>query len=137
MKRIRTVLALLVLAAQAGCSTESITVPAGTVLTGEWSAARLVLALDATGGTTEYDCAHGTLNAPVTVDAAGRFDLSGVHVREHGGPIRTDEELDARPARYFGRYDSGVLTLRVAVDADTLGPFLLRRDARPQLVKCL
>ncbi len=56
-----------------------------TVLTGEWSAARLVLALDATGGATEYGCAHGTVNASVVVDAAGRFGLPGIHVREHGG----------------------------------------------------
>ncbi len=129
-------LALTLLLA-AGCSVGSIALPEGTVVTGQWNAARLALSLDASGGVVEYDCAHGALSAPLVLDAHGRFDVIGVHVREHGGPIREGELADTRAARYFGRHESGVLSLRVVVDADTLGPFLLRRDAPAQLVKCL
>ena len=136
MTRPLTRLAPALLLASA-CSVESIAFPAGTVVTGDWNAAHLALTLDASGGTTEYDCAHGALGAPLVLDAAGRFDVAGVHVRDHGGPIREGEVADARPARYFGRFESAVLTLRVAVDADTLGPFVLRRNAPSQLTKCL
>lgn len=128
--------ALAVLVA-VGCSVESIALPEGTVVTGQWNAAHLTLSLDASGGITEYDCAHGALGAPLVLDALGRFDVIGVHVREHGGPIREGEAPDTLSARYFGRHESGVLTLRVVIDADTLGPFLLRRDAPTQLTKCL
>lgn len=125
----------LVLAA--GCRAESIAFTDGTVVKGEWNAQHISLALDSSGGTTEYDCAHGTLAAPVRLDAKGRFDVPGTHTREHGGPIREGEEPDSRPARYLGRLEDGVLSMRVVVEADTLGPFRLRRDGRVQLVKCL
>jgi hypothetical protein len=41
------------------------------------------------------------------------------------------------PARYAGHVRGDRMTLRVLVGADTLGPFELRRDAEPQLFKCL
>lgn len=125
------------LVAAMACGVESIAFRAGTVLQGEWNAAHLALSLHESGGTTEYDCAHGELSEPLVLDASGRFSSIGVHVREHGGPIREGEVVDVRPARYFGHYESSKLTLRVAVDADTLGPFVLRRGAPTQLVKCL
>ena len=34
--------------------------------------------------------------------ASGKFEVSGVYVREHGGPVRVDEVPDARPAKYSG-----------------------------------
>jgi len=139
MARIQRQLARLALTLLliAGCGVEPIALPGGTVVTGQWNAAHLALSLDTSGGITEYDCAHGALSAPLVLDALGRFDVSGVHVRERGGPVREGELADTRSARYFGRHESGVLTLRVVIDADTLGPFLLRRDAPTQLTKCL
>lgn len=133
----RLVLLAAPLALVAGCRAESIAFPDGLVVTGDWNAQHLSLTLGSSGGTTEYDCAHGTLAAPVRLDAKGRFDVPGTHTREHGGPIREGEEPDSRPARYLGRLEDGVLSMRVVVEADTLGPFRLRRDGRVQLVKCL
>src|ERR1035437_9059282 len=43
---------------------------------------------------TSYDCAHGGLTAPVRPDGAGHFDVVGVHVPEHGGPVRIGEVPD-------------------------------------------
>lgn len=109
----------------------------GALITGDWNGAHLSLALDARGGTTEYDCAHGGLSAPLILKADGTFEVAGVHVRERGGPLREGELPDTLPALYFGRWDGGALTMRVVVEADTLGPYLLRKGAPMQLVKCL
>ncbi len=109
----------------------------GALITGTWNGEHLSLALDAQGGTTEYDCAHGGLTSPLILAADGTFEVAGVHVRDVGGPVREGESPDTLPALYFGRWDSGALTVRVVVVVDTLGPFVLRKEAPVRLVKCL
>ena len=109
----------------------------GTVVTGEWNGANLSVMLNDRGGTTEYDCAHGGLSAPVIVDASGAFRVPGVHVPERGGPIRVDEIPDSLPAVYVGRWTGDAIVVRVLVGADTLGPFTLKRDATRRLMRCL
>jgi hypothetical protein len=104
---------------------------------GSWGGAHAALLLTEVGGTIEYDCAHGGLSAPIHPDGAGRFDVAGVHVREHGGPMREGEVPDSVPARYVGKVSGDHMTLQVHVGDDTLGPFDLRRGAQGQLFKCL
>jgi hypothetical protein len=110
---------------------------AGAPVLGRWGGVHVALTLADSGGTIEYDCGHGGVGAPVRLDRAGRFDVAGVHVREHGGPVRVGEVPDSLPARYAGHVRGDRMTLRVFVGADTLGPFELRRGAEPQLFKCL
>ncbi len=123
--------------ALAACDGRPIVPLDGALITGDWNGAHLSLALDAQGGTSEYDCAHGGLSAPLILSADGTFAVAGVHVREMGGPVREGELPDTLPALYFGRWDGGALTMRVVVEADTLGPFVLREDAPVRLTKCL
>lgn len=104
---------------------------------GAWGGVHAGLTLTASGGAIDYDCAHGGLEAPVRPDRAGRFDVAGVHVREHGGPVRVGEVPDSLPARYLGQVDGDRMVLRVLVGSDTLGPFALQRGAPPQLFRCL
>ena len=66
-----------------------------------------------------------------------RFVTTGFHVREHGGPIREGEPVDSVPATYLGSVVGDRMTLRAVAGTDTLGPFVLQRDATPQLYKCL
>lgn len=121
----------------AACNESLVGPPSGALLVGDWNGTHLSVSLAPAGGATEYDCAHGRIDGPVTLDAWGRFRAAGVHVREHGGPVREDELLDAVPATYWGRLDGELLTMRVAVGTDTLGPYLLRREAPSRLFKCL
>lgn len=104
---------------------------------GEWNGPHVSLVLTDSGGTIEYDCGSGKLRAPAQLDASGGFVVPGVHIREHGGPVRVGEVPDSLPARYVGRLRGGQMTLRVFVSSDTLGSFTLRRGATQQLVKCL
>ena len=106
-------------------------------LDGAWGGIHAGLLLGAEGGTISYDCAHGTLEAPVRPDRQGRFEVAGLHVREHGGPVRVGEVLDSEPARYLGRVTGDRMVLQVLVGSDTLGPFTLRRGVPPQLLRCL
>ena len=109
----------------------------GIPVVGAWGGRHAALTLTDTGGAIEYDCAHGGLAAPIRLGIDGRFEVSGVHIREHGGPVRIDEPVDSVPARYIGRITGDRMALRVLVGSDTLGPFELKRDGAPQLLKCL
>lgn len=121
----------------AACTMSGAPSGAGLPITGSWGGTHAGLTLTETGGTIAYDCAHGGLSAPVVPDAAGAFDVTGVHVPEHGGPIRIGEIPDSLPARYVGQVNRDRMTLRVLVGADTLGPFALQLGAAPQLFRCL
>jgi len=105
-------------------------------VTGAWGGEHVRLQLTPAGGAIDYDCAHGSLAGPLRTDGEARFVTTGFHVREHGGPIREGEPVDSVPATYSAR-SSARMTLRVVAGTDTLGPFVLQRDATPQLYKCL
>jgi hypothetical protein len=111
----------------------------GSPVSGRWGGEHVALELTATGGAIEYDCAHGGLTQPVRLSSQGAFEVLGIHVREHGGPIREGERPDSLPARYVGRVTGDRMTLRVYAGSrpDTLGPFELRREGEPRLFKCL
>jgi hypothetical protein len=137
MRHAVVLLALGVAGAIVGCALPGSTPSDGVPVTGAWGGAHASLTLNDTEGSIEYDCAHGALRSPVRLDAEGRFAVGGVHVREHGGPVRIGEVPDSLPARYLGRVSGDRMTLRVLVGTDTLGPFELRRGAEPRLFKCL
>lgn len=127
---------LAALGAAAGCTGASSSPNDGTPLLGAWGGEHIGLVLSETGGRVEYDCAHGGIAGPLT-PSAGYVEATGVHVPEHGGPVREGERPDSLAARYVGRVRGDRLTLRVIVGADTLGPFELRRGAEARVLKCL
>lgn len=106
---------------------------------GAWGGDHVNLLVTATGGTLEYDCAHGTIDQPFLADSSGRFDLAGTHTREHGGPIRIGEKEDKRPARYTGTTDGRTMTLTVTLAGsnEPLGTFTLTRGQPGRILKCL
>jgi|SRR6185503_8310237 len=124
-------------AAASACSTNGVTSSDTTPVVGAWGGMHAALTLTATGGAISYDCAHGGLSAPIVPGTTGLFDVAGVHVPEHGGPVQIGEIPDSLPARYIGHVARDRMTLRVLVGADTLGPFDLRLGTAPQLFRCL
>ena len=84
------------------------------VADGRWGGVGLSLDVTSTGARIELDCAHGTIDAPLSLDADGAFDVPGRLVRERPGPVRMDEADDTGEAvRYRGRVDGETLTLVV------------------------
>jgi hypothetical protein len=113
--------------------------PTAADLVGEWGGEHIALTITPTGAVLEFDCAHGSIVEPIVPDAAGVFDVAGIYVREHGGPIREGEPPDSHPARYVGRIDGSRMTLTVTL---TDGPkpqasYTLRQGAPPQVYKCV
>ena len=113
--------------------------PSGLVPQGTWGGDHVELVLDAAHGTLEFDCAHGTMEAPIPVDREGAFNVTGIFVREHGGPIRDGEPPDQHPAIYSGTTDGKRMTLTVALsdESQPIGTFELALGGQPRVVKCL
>jgi hypothetical protein len=73
------------------------------------------------------------------LDDDARFDVTGVHVRERGGPVRRGDQPARHPARYTGHLDGNTMTLTVTL-TDTnqeVGTFTLSYDTEPKIFKCL
>ena len=111
----------------------------GRVAAGTWGGTGIRLEVTAAGASIEYDCAHGSIDEPLTTDRDGQFVASGTHVREHGGPIRQDEAPDRHPARYQGRTSGDMLRLTVTLTdlRQDIGTFTLTRGAAARVFKCL
>lgn len=111
----------------------------GVDVSGTWGGPHIELQLLGDSGTLEYDCAHGTIAGPLRPDGRGRFQAAGVHVREHGGPVREDEPPDEHPASYSGRTDGRemILTVTLTDTGEGVGTFTLVRGQAGALVKCL
>jgi hypothetical protein len=103
---------------------------------GEWGGQHVRLTVQDAGGTVEFDCAHGRLRGPWTLDPQGRFDVPGTLVAE-GGPTRKDAVGEGRPARYRGETNGDRMSLELMLEGgESAGSFTLVRNGRARLVKC-
>jgi hypothetical protein len=108
-------------------------------LTGKWGGKHIGILVSDSSTTLEYDCAHGTIDEAIITDDEGKFEVSGIHVFEHGGAIRNDEAPDEHPALYKGHIVGNEMTLiLVLTDTNTeIGTFSLTRGVDPLIHKCL
>lgn len=111
---------------------------ADKVAAGVWGGEHIRVQVTESGASIEYDCAHGTMDQPLTLDSQGRFEVKGTHVREHGGPVRRDEKPNSRPARYTGRVEGQTMMLTVTLtDAqDSAETYTLTQGDEGHLFKC-
>lgn len=112
---------------------------ASDVKRGTWGGRGMALELAGESGRTEYDCAHGTIDQPLTLDREGRFDARGTYVPEKGGPQREGQEPPQRPARHTGKVEGDTMTITVTLtDNDqTIGTYTLTFGKSGFLRKCL
>jgi hypothetical protein len=105
---------------------------------GVWGGEHLRLEVSAKGAALEYDCAHGTIERPLVLDARGRFLARGTHAPERGGPTSLNGRPVATPVRYAGivKGDTMTLTVRLERQKQPLGVFTLIRGTEPLLMKC-
>jgi hypothetical protein len=103
---------------------------------GDWGGEHVRLTVTDAGAQIEFDCAHGSLDEPLMLDASGRFDVKGTLVGE-AGPIRKDDTEKAQPCRYRGETDGQHMSLEVTLEGGTSGgSFSLAKGGRARLVKC-
>jgi hypothetical protein len=110
---------------------------AGAVATGAWGGEHIVLKVRDKGADVEFDCAHGQVAQPITLDKHGDFDAGGTFTPEHGGPVRRDENTPSASARYSGHVDGDTMSLTVTLGTEKVGTYTLVRGSRPRLTKCL
>jgi hypothetical protein len=113
--------------------------PTAADIVGAWGGEHVALTIAATGAALEFDCAHGSIEERIVPDADGGFDVAGIYVREHGGPVREGEPPDSHPARYTGRIDGSRMTLTVLLTDDPAfaASYTLRRGEPPQVYRCV
>jgi len=102
-----------------------------------WGGDHVRLKLRPDAADLEFDCAHGTIDAPLKTDAEGRFDLPGRFLRDSAGPIRSERE-PPHPARYSGRIEGTSMTLNIKLTDinQTLQTFTLTKGSMGRLWKC-
>ena len=135
-KQMLSILALSLILLLAACG--EVSSQPGTKIEGLWGAEHLELVADSDGALLEYDCAIGTIDSALILDANGEFDLVGTHTLG-GGPVNLDDPLpNARPARFQGRIQGKRLELTITLTdtGDVMAPFLLVRG-EPGLLWCL
>lgn len=86
----------------------------------------------------EYDCAHGSIAAPLTIDRQGRFGWRGTYTRERGGPVRFGDRSTQRPATYEGTISRDEMTLTVKLENSSDEPetYKLHRGNPGRVWKC-
>lgn len=138
MKRLRMNLAIAAMSAAvsaASCATE---IP-DRIPSGDWGGQHIGMVVSDTGALIEYDCAAGRITEPLRLDERGHFQWTGVHIPGHGGPVREDEQVESRPARYTGNATSDRMTLTLTL-VDSTQPaqtFTLVRGGAAGVFKCL
>jgi hypothetical protein len=129
--RVSPLLFLLACASNPGGASRLDQVPRG-----DWGGAHVRLTVTDAGAQVEFDCAHGSLDEPLVLDASDRFDVKGTLVGE-AGPIRKDDTQNAQPARYRGETDGQNMSLEVTLEGGASGgTFSLAKGGRASLVKC-
>ncbi len=123
----------------ATCSGAAASGESRRVAAGSWGAMGIAMTVTETGARIEYDCAHGAISEPLLLDADGRFDVKGLHFREHGGPVREGEESRGDPVRYTGQVTGENMDLTVKPEgSDTpIGSHTLVRGKTGRIHKCL
>ena len=106
---------------------------------GTWGGEHINLTVNGNSGTIEYDCAKGTITGPLVVDSGGGFKLAGTHTVERGGPIRSDESSNARPAVFTGtvRGETMSLTVTLSDTNENVGTFSLVHGKTGKLFRCM
>lgn len=106
------------------------------ISTGVWGGDHVRLEVGSKSASIEYDCAHGAIEGPLTVDANGRFNLRGTHTPERGGPVRSDETPRSLPATFAGSISGDKMTLTLKLKDTEDETFTLEKGKEGNLFKC-
>jgi hypothetical protein len=103
---------------------------------GAWGGMHVILEVTDTDASLQFDCAHGVISGPISLDKDGNFDVPGTYVSEGPGPIREGQE-QAPNARYSGTVRDDAMTLKVRVEnSDVKGDFSLALGKSGKIWKC-
>lgn len=117
----------------AGCGATSPSGPSELPL-GTWGGDDAGLIASADAAHVHIGCTKGDVEGAIPLDAAGRFDVSGLY-NVDAYPV--DRGIP-HPARFFGRRDGDalVLTVRLTDTGQVLGPVGLTFGRQPDMQVC-
>ena len=109
------------------------------IANGSWGGQGIHLEVNEKSAKVEFDCAHGTIQGPLTIDSKGAFRLKGIFTRERGGPVRSDEKESGESAIYSGTIKGQTMSLEIKLEGqdETLVSFELTQGKAGRLRKCL
>lgn len=108
------------------------------LLTGSWGGPHAAVTFQGGLADVEFDCASGTIDAPVYPAKDGTFTAKGSVRTGTGGPIRVGQIFRSQRASYSGQVAKDIMTLNVTIeDGTTMGPFTLTQGHAPLLTRCL
>jgi hypothetical protein len=105
---------------------------------GMWGGQHIRLDINGNSTSIDYDCAHGTIDGPLTLDSKGQFTWRGIHSRERPGPVRENQNSNDQRAVYTGsvKGDTMTLTVKLADTNEVIGTFVLTRGKPGRVFKC-
>ena len=108
------------------------------LLVGLWGGEHISMQVTERRTTVEYDCAHATIDQRIAPDRRGRFNVSGMQVVDHGGPVRQNEQPTGYSVRFAGQVNGKRMKLSVSnsVTKELVGSFTLVYGDEPKLRKC-
>ncbi len=103
---------------------------------GKWGGQHVRLEVSGSGAEFEFDCAHGRMTGPLTVQN-GRFTTTGTFVREKG-PVRMEDSEQGQRVYFKGEVQGSRMTLIFSLTEDfsEAETFTLTRGAEARLFKC-
>ena len=109
----------------------------GQLVIGNWGGPHAGLVLTTSGGHIEFDCASGSIDAPLRTDPTGAFSAPGTYAGGRGGPVRRDAPDVNQAAQYHGTVSGKRMDLTVSTGVDTIGNVQLERDGDGPVARCL
>jgi len=108
------------------------------IQSGSWGGPHIRLEVESNSATVNYDCAHGTITGPLTIDSKGRFTWKGTHQREGPGPIRVNRPPTDQAVIYTGTVSGKTMTMTVkfAESGETVDTFTLQLGRAGRVFKC-
>ena len=109
---------------------------ADALLPGVWGGEHIRFEVTEGGARVELDCAHASAEGKVYVDGSGRFSAAATYQREHGGPVREEEEARGERVMLSGRVGGSIMSLTITRGRTRVGTYTLTRGREAHVVKC-
>jgi hypothetical protein len=119
-----------------GCS--SVNGPTGVLPAGTWGGDHILLVVNDTIASLEFDCATGRIPAPILLEE-GFFISAGTYTADIGGPAREGTVNPPQLASYQGRVAGDRMSISVSLlgAQEAIGRFELKRGSTGRVFKCL
>lgn len=129
---------ILALCAALGCSASSVTNDSDIPTNAQWGGPEVDVSVTAQGATTQFVCAHGTIDQAIAPDANGNFSATGTYVYEFPATVAGQPNSESHSARYDGQVSGTTMRISVTVPdkSQVYGPFTATAGSNGPATRC-